>query len=307
MTRLRALWISCRPRQWIKNGFVLLPLVFGREVFEPSAWVRIAAACLGFCIVSSAVYLMNDVADRTQDRQHPFKRRRPVASGALPIPLALACGFGGAAVGILGAFRLQTEFGVIICLYLALNVLYGRWLRTVVILDVFCVSLFYVLRVTAGIFVLPVPVSYWMLLLTALLALFLALQKRRYELVQLQRRAAAHRAALTHYTLPLIDQMSISVTAAIFIVYILFVLDPAQIAKLGSHNMVYTIPLVAYGVFRYQYLVERRGRGGDSAEIVLTDRPMLATLLLWVLVCGLAMYSTGEWVRFPSRVAHGSH
>lgn len=294
-----ALWVSARPHQWIKNAFVFLPVLFAERVFDPTAWCLASATFLIFCLAASGVYLWNDVADRAQDRVHPLKKLRPVASGALPVSTALAWAglLAAAAVGL--AFAVRLSLGCSIVLYIALNVLYTRWLRALVIMDVFCIAALFVLRVVTGLVVLQVQFSYWMVILVALLALFLALNKRRYELTRLARRASEHRPVLQKYSIQLIDQMCAALMAAVIVAYILFTVDPRKVAKFGSHNLLFSTPFVCYGIFRYQYLVFKRGRGGDPAHIVLADRVMLANLVVWAVVCGLAVYARREWIPLP--------
>ena len=298
---LSALWISCRPRQWIKNTFVFLPVLFAKLVFVPGAWLKAAAVFVVFCVVSSGMYLWNDVMDRTQDRVHPLKRSRPIASGNLAPATALAWAVPCVTISLGCAFWIQQGLGVIVAMYVVCNLLYTKWLRNVAIVDVFTIAAFFVLRVVGGLVVLKVSFSYWMLIMTWLLALFLALNKRRYELVTLARRAPQHRRVLRQYNPALIDQMCAAITASVLIVYILFTLDPQEVEKLGSHNLAFSIPFVCYGVFRYQYLVFMRGRGGDPANILLADRAMWVNILLWALVCGAAIYTHREWLPFPSQ------
>ncbi len=297
--RLRDMWISARPRQWIKNVFVFLPLIFANLVFEGSAWLKAAVTFGVFCLASSGVYLWNDVIDRARDRLHPFKRHRPIASGKLPVAIAIAWATLCVTTAILLAFWVHVGFGTVIALYVGLNLLYTKWFRDMVIIDVFCIALFFVFRVVAGIFVLQVSFSYWMLILTALLALFLALNKRRYELVRLAKHAHAHRKVLLKYSPYYIDQMCAAIASAVMVSYILFTMDLRQVEKFGSYNLLFSVPCVFYGIFRYQYLVFKRGRGGDPAEIVLSDRAMLVNLLLWALLCGLAIYVRRPWTPLP--------
>lgn len=299
MEALRQLWISSRPQQWIKNTFVFLPVLFAQRLFDRAAWWTATLAFGVFCLAASGIYLWNDVADRAADRVHPLKRRRPVAAGTLSVSAALTAAvlcLGGA---ITAAYQLRPYFSTVVACYVVGNLLYTRWLRALVIVDVFCLAAFLVLRIVGGLVVLDVTFSYWMLILTALLALFLALNKRRYELVKLAARARAHRGVLAKYSPYFIDQMCAAITAAVMVVYILFTLDPREVAKFNSHNLVFSIPFVCYGVFRYQYLVFKRGRGGDPARIIWSDKVMLADVLLWAVVCGLAIYARQEWLPWP--------
>jgi 4-hydroxybenzoate polyprenyltransferase len=277
---------------------VFLPVIFGQRIFDADAWLNGLKMFITFCVAASSVYFWNDVADAESDQLHPVKRLRPIASGALAASTATAISAAGMALALIGGYGLSVWFGHVIALYIGLNVIYTKWFRDFVIVDVFCISFFFVLRVIAGPLVLQIPVSYWMIILTALLSLFMALNKRRFELVRLARRAQEHREVLEKYSAYFIDQMCAAITAAILVVYMLYTLDPRQVERFGSHNLVYSIPFVWYGVFRYQYLVFKKGHGGDPAAIVLSDRFMLLNVLLWVIVCAFAIYARREWVPF---------
>ncbi len=296
MRKLRYFWLSCRPKQWIKNTFLFLPLLFSGRLFDLSAWWKISTAFLVFCLVSSGVYLWNDVVDRKGDKSHPIKRLRPIASGKFSSSLALMAFVVLVVSALLIAFSLEKLYGFVILLYLGANFLYTVWFKKVVLLDVFSFAMFFVLRIVGGLFVLKVSFSYWMLILVALLALFLALNKRRYELVKLAKKARWHRGVLDHYDPYLIDQFCSAIVGAIVVIYCIFTIDSQQVIKFGSHNMVFSIPFVFYGLFRYQYLVLRRGRGGDPAEIILSDRGMIWNIVLWAVVCSLAIYTRTEWI-----------
>ncbi len=295
---LSLLWKEARPHHWIKNTFVFLPIIFGQRIFDWDAWLDGTKMFICFCIAASSVYLWNDVADAASDRLHPAKRTRPVASGELKPSIAIAAAAIGALLALIGAYGLQVWFGHVVAMYIVLNMIYTKWFRYFVIIDVFCISFFFVLRVIAAPLVLQVPVSYWMIILTALLSLFLALNKRRFELVRLADKAHEHREVLEKYSEYFIDQMCAAITAAILVVYMLYTMDSRQIERFQSHNLVYSMPFVWYGVFRYQYLVFKRGRGGDPAKIVLSDRFMLLNIILWVIVCALGIYSRLEWIPF---------
>lgn len=298
MSPILQLWKGARPRHWIKNTFVFLPVIFGRQIFHADAWLNGLKMFIAFCVAASAVYLWNDVADADSDRLHPVKRNRPVAAGALSARLALSVAAAFMAAALIGGYAVHVSFGHVIALYIGLNIVYTLWLRAFVIIDVFCISLFFVLRIISAPLVLQIPVSYWMIILTALLALFMALNKRRFELVRLARHEQKDSEISENYSVYYVDQMCAAITASILVVYMLYTLDSRQVERFQSHNLIYSIPFVWYGVFRYQYLVFEKGHGGDPADIILSDRFMLANVLLWVIVCSFAIYARREWLPF---------
>lgn len=277
---LRAL----RPAQWAKNVFVLAPLVFARRLEDTAALAAAAVAFAVFCAAASAIYLLNDLRDRDEDRRHPLKRRRPIASGALaPRPAGAVAGLLGAAAFAGGGYLGPTFLGLL-AIYLGLNLLYSSWLKRVVILDVMAVAAGYIIRVEAGAAAVGVEVSNWLLLCTTFLALFLVFSKRRHELTLLADGAVEQRAVLSHYSAAFLDQMINVVTASTVVAYALYAVDPATVARFGSDDLVVTVPLVLFGVFRYLYLIYQRPGRRNPTEVVLTDPPSLVNLLLWGLV-----------------------
>jgi 4-hydroxybenzoate polyprenyltransferase len=289
-----ALLESMRPRQWTKNFFVFPALVFAHKLSDESAVVWTLAAFIIFCFLSSSVYLLNDIADAEQDRQHPTKRHRPIASGRLPLAVALPFSMLLASFGIALSFAVNRPFVLYAALYLGLNILYSFSLKHTVILDVLVVAIFFVLRAVAGAAAINVDISHWLLICTFLLALFIALSKRRHELVLLDENASAHRASLTEYSPYLLDQMIAVVTASALMAYTLYTVDQDTVMKFGSDHLVYTVPFVAFGIFRYLYLIHQKGEGGDPDRIVVSDRPFLINFLLWAAVVAFALYLP-EW------------
>jgi 4-hydroxybenzoate polyprenyltransferase len=281
---------SLRPGQWTKNLFVFAGLIFGRQLENPVAVAQATAAFLIFCALSGVVYLVNDVADREQDRQHPIKARRPIASGTLPIPVALTAAgvIGTAALGL--AFTIRPMFGLVALIYIALLGLYSFTLKHVVILDVLTIAIGFVLRVAGGAVVIGVPMSHWLLVCTILLALFLALSKRRHELVLLADGATEHRRILQEYSPYLLDQMIGVVTASTLMAYIFYATSQETADKFGTSLLGLTIPFPLYGIFRYLYLVHQKAGGGSPSEMLLTDRPLLACVALWALAVIVIIY-----------------
>ncbi|HYO11681.1 MAG TPA: decaprenyl-phosphate phosphoribosyltransferase [Thermoanaerobaculia bacterium] len=287
---IRPLVTSLRPAQWAKNLFVLAPLVFGGLLLDPQAALRALLALAAFCAASSAVYLVNDLRDREEDRRHPLKRLRPLAAGTLAVPTAVA------AVVLLGAgaltlaLYLGTDFALILVAYLALNLLYTFWFKHMVILDVMSISLGFVLRVLAGAAALDVQVSRWLFLCTTFLALFLAFSKRRHEITLLAGEASGQRRVLDHYSPAFLDQMINVVTASSVVAYALYAVAPETVEKYHTEDLIYTIPLVLYGVFRYLYLMYQRPGERNPTEAILRDPPFLINMLLWGLAVVWIVY-----------------
>ncbi|MFB3880630.1 MAG: decaprenyl-phosphate phosphoribosyltransferase [Armatimonadota bacterium] len=285
-----ALLESMRPRQWTKNFFVFPAIVFAQKLDDEGAVVWTLAAFIIFCFLSSSVYIVNDIADAEKDRQHPTKRNRPIASGRLPVSVALPFSMLLAGFSVALAFAINRNFVLCAAIYLGLNLLYSFSLKHIVILDVVMVAIFFVLRAVAGAAAINVMISHWLLICTFLLALFIAMSKRRHELVLLEDNAASHRASLTEYSPYLLDQMIAVVTASTVMGYILYTVDQDTVLKFGTDHLVYTVPFVVYGIFRYLYLIHQKGEGGDPDRIVISDRPFLINFLLWAAVVVFALY-----------------
>ena len=271
---------------------IFAALLFGRRLFDAAAVADAAAGFAVFCGLSGAVYLINDVADREADRRHPLKKRRPIASGSLTVPAALGSAIALIGAGLAGAFLLGWRFGLVSAGYLGLLVLYSGLLKHIVILDVLTISVGFVLRAVAGAFAVGVEISQWLLVCTILGALFIALAKRRHELVLLADGAAGHRPILGEYSEHLLDQMIGVAAAATLVAYIFYTISPEtqQKLKFGTPWLELTIPFPIYGIFRYLYLVHRREGGGSPADLLLNDRPLLACVALWVLSMALIIY-----------------
>jgi 4-hydroxybenzoate polyprenyltransferase len=283
--------ISLRPAQWTKNLLVFAALVFAERLFEPRAVLLSVAAFAIFCALSGVVYLINDIADRRADREHPLKRRRPIAAGTLPVPLAATAAAVIAAAALLSAFALGWKLGLVAAGYIALQALYSGPLKHIVIIDVLALSIGFVLRAAAGAVAIDVVVSHWLFVCTILLAMFIALAKRRHELVLLADGAASHRPILGEYSPYLLDQMIGVVTASTLIAYIFYTISPETTQKFGTDLLGLTIPFPLYGIFRYLYLVHRREGGGSPAELLINDRPLLVCVMLWVAAVVLIIYA----------------
>jgi 4-hydroxybenzoate polyprenyltransferase len=281
--------LALRPRQWAKNVFVFAALVFAGRLADADSLMRVGLAFVIFCLLSSSVYLVNDVRDREADRLHPQKRRRPIAAGEILPGLAVAVAV-VLAVGALGAaFSLSPQFGQVAAGYVVLNLAYSFGLKRVVILDVMIVATGFLLRALAGALVIDVAISRWLVMCTGLLALFLGFVKRRQEVAAME--GASHtRAILKEYSLPFLDQMISVVTGATVVAYSLYAFSPEVAQKLGTTHLGLTIPFVLFGIFRYLYLVHQRGIGENPTAVVLTDIPLVLDVLLWALAVVVALY-----------------
>ena len=273
-----------RPVQWVKNVFVLAPIVFAEQLDESAVLERAVLAVVAFCLAASAIYLFNDLRDREEDRRHPLKRHRPIAAGTLPVPAAIAAAVGLAAGALALAFYFGVVFSLLLGVYLAVNLLYSSGLKQIVILDVMAVASGYVIRVLAGAEAIDVEVSRWLLLCTIFLALFLIISKRRHELVLLADEASEHRAVLDQYNPAFLDQMINVVTASTVVSYALYAVDADTVRRFGSDRLVYTVPLVLFGVFRYLFLIYQRQEKRNPTEAVLRDLPSVVNVMLWGLL-----------------------
>jgi 4-hydroxybenzoate polyprenyltransferase len=281
---------SLRPAQWVKNLVIFAGLIFGRRLFDPVALINAVSAFAVFCVLSGVVYLVNDIADRDTDRQHPHKARRPIASGALPVSVAATTALVLGSVGLAAAFAIGRAFAAVAIAYLSLLMLYSGPLKHIVIIDVLTIAIGFVLRAVAGAVAVNVEISHWLLVCTILLALFIALAKRRHEIILLAGSAANHRPILGEYSAYLLDQMIGVVTASTLIAYVFYTISPETQAKFGTPWLGLTIPFPLYGIFRYLYLVHQREGGGSPADLLLTDRPLLACVALWALAVALIIY-----------------
>lgn len=286
---LKALIEAMRPKQWAKNIFIFAPLVFDQKLFYPLYLARTVAGFVLLCLVSGAVYLMNDLVDVEKDRQHPRKCHRPIASGRLSPPLALSMAILIPLASLPLGFLLDPLFGGILLGYLLLQIAYSFVLKNAVIIDALSVAAGFVLRVAAGIPLVETErFSPWIYTCMGLLALFISFSKRRHELTLLGENADNHRESLGEYSVLLLDQFIIIVTAATLVAYTLYTFSAPNLPP--NHTMMLTVPLVLYAIFRYMHLVYVKGLGGEPEEIVLRDRPLQVGVLLWGLAVILIMY-----------------
>jgi len=270
-----------RPRQWVtKNVFIFAAIVFDKQLFVVDSFLRTLAGFALFCLISSSVYIFNDIADVEADRQHPEKKNRPIPSGKLPMSAAWTAGILLAAVTLAAGYLLAPSFAYVIGLYFLINVAYSKWLKHIPIIDVFIISAGFVLRVHAGVTLIQVErFSPWLYVVMTLLSLFLGFGKRRAELALLAQGAGSHRKVLEGYTLPLLDQYIMIVSGTTIVAYSLYTFSAPNVPK--NDSMMLTIPFVVYTIFRYLYLIEVKHAGGAPEEILLSDRPFQIAMLLW--------------------------
>lgn len=282
MNTLTALFKTMRPRQWTKNAFVFGALVFDRQLFILDSFLHTLAGFALFCLVSSAVYIFNDLADLENDRQHPEKRHRPLPSGQLSPRLAWIAAVLLLVIALSLGVLLSPAFAGVLVTYVVLMLLYSRWLKHIPILDVLTIAAGFVLRVHAGVTLIQVErFSPWLYVVTTLLALYLGFGKRRAELAMLVENAPAHRRVLDGYTLKLLDQYILLVSGTTIVAYSLYTFSAPNLPP--DHTMMLTIPFVLYGIFRYLYLIEVEHEGGAPEEILLSDRPLQLAILFWIL------------------------
>jgi 4-hydroxybenzoate polyprenyltransferase len=287
---LCALVESVRPAQWVKNGFVFAALIFSRSLTDWHRLERVAFAAVVFCLIAGAGYLLNDILDVAEDRQHPVKRSRPVASGRLSARTAAVAAALLALVALAGGWALDPEFFLVIAVYAVLNSLYSLLLKRVMLVDVFVIAAGFVLRVLGGGLVIHVEISAWLIVCTTLLALFLALTKRRHELVLLGSDASNHRLILANYSPYFLDQLIGIVTASTLMSYALYTLSADVATKFPGKRLELTIPFVLFGIFRYLYLVHQTSAGGNPTRLLLTDRVLLTVVLMWAAAVVLIIY-----------------
>lgn len=281
---MRAIIISLRPRQWTKNLVVFAGLIFSGNISNWSMQLKVWAAFAGFCAVVGAGYLLNDIIDREQDRAHPDKRSRPIASGQLASSTAAGIASALVVFALLGGYLVEPLLALYLVAYIILQLFYTLLLKQLVIIDVLVISAGFVLRAVAGAAIIHVVISPWLVICAMLLALFLALSKRRAELVLMEDDASVHRRNLRQYSIELVDQMTVVTAAATIVSYALY-----SFTAFDSSDMMLTIPFVLYGIFRYLYLVHKHLRGGSPEQVLLTDMPLLIDVILWVATAAMVL------------------
>ena len=287
---VKDLFISLRPKQWTKNVVVFAGLFFAGDVWKTS---KLALALLTFglfCLTSSSGYLLNDIFDREKDRLHPHKQLRPIAAGRISIKTAAFWAVILLAMALYFSYQVSYIFAVILSTYYLLTLFYSAYLKQIIIVDVMIIASGFMFRAIGGTLILGEEVSSWLIICTIFLALFLALSKRRSEVVSLGTNASSVRKTLGEYNSHLLDQMLNIVTAACLMSYALYTLDPSTVAKFGTRRLVFTLPFVIYGIFRYLYLVHNRNLGESPEQVILSDKPLLACIVLYGMSAALIIY-----------------
>jgi len=286
---IKVLLKTMRPRQWTKNVFIFAALVFDKQLLIPNSFLRTLEGVILFCLISSSVYIFNDLADIEADRQHPEKKNRPIPSGKLPVSIAWTAGIALILVSVGLGYLLSPAFSAVVAGYFVLNLAYSKWLKHMPILDVLIIAAGFVLRVHAGVTLISVErFSPWLYVVMTLLSLFLGFGKRRAELALLAHGAGSHRKVLDGYTLPLLDQYIMIVSGTTIVSYSLYTFSAPNVP--ANHSMMLTIPFVVYTIFRYLYLIEVEHAGGEPEEILLTDRPFQIAMGLWALTVLAVFY-----------------
>ena len=271
-----------RVRQWVKNIFLVFPLIFSGRFLEWKLWVDCWWGVIAFCLVSSGMYIINDIVDLKEDRLHAHKFNRPLAAGKIPVPSAVGIAAGVLALGLALSWEINREFFILATAYILLNTLYNLRAKHIVIVDVLMVAFGFQIRVLAGAAATHILPSLWLLMCVFVLALFLGFAKRRWEISNLESNASAHRAVLSHYTSYLLDQMIIISSTLSIVFYGLYTISTEVFQRIGGYGMFYSTPFVIYGIFRYLYLIHVRKLGGEPGDILLSDLPLLIDIILWV-------------------------
>jgi 4-hydroxybenzoate polyprenyltransferase len=279
-----------RPAQWVKNAFVLAPLVFSHRFFRAESLASAALAFVAFSIASSAAYVLNDILDRERDREHPLKSLRPVACGRVPVGNAAVFAALLAALALVFASALGGRFVAVLAAFLAVQVLYSTGLKALVVADVAAIALLFVLRAAGGVIAIEARMSPWLFLCTFLLAMFLGLGKRRHELALLKDEAGVHREVLGRYSVALLDRSITAVAATTILVYTIYTLWPSVEAKLGTERLYLTVPFVAFGLIRYLFLIYQRDEGGSPTDLLLADLPLQLGIAGWIVTVFLLLY-----------------
>jgi len=287
---LKYIFKAMRPKQWTKNAFVFAALIFDRKLFDLNSLERTLMTFGLFCLLASSVYLLNDIMDIEADRSHPVKKNRPIASGKLPISLAVIVAILLLAVALVGSYLLFIGTFFIFLIYFVLNLAYSKWLKHIAIIDVLVIAACFVLRVAAGVSVIQVErFSPWLYVVTTLFALYLGFGKRRAELsVLIPENTTSHRRVLAGYSIDFIDQLITIVSATTIIAYSLYTFSAPNLPE--NHTMMLTIPFVLYGIFRYLSLIQINKKGGEPEDLLLNDRPLQITIVLWGLAVILIFY-----------------
>lgn len=287
---LLLIWKSLRPQQWTKNLFVFAGILFSQNLFHLPYLIKVIITFFIFCLLSGSAYILNDLKDLENDQHHPMKSQRPIASKRLKTSHAIFSLIIFLFFSLTMSYHLRGYLFIVVLAYFLLQMAYSFYLKHIVILDIFALASGFLLRVIAGAVVINVEISSWLLICTILLSLFLGLSKRRYELVVIGENAQNHRKVLGEYSPYLLDQMISVVTASTVVAYSLYTMSDETIEKFGTKHLIFTIPFVLYGIFRYLYLIHKKEAGGNPENILVTDRPLMIDVLLWAVTVGIILY-----------------
>lgn len=287
---MTVLLAAMRPKQWTKNLVIFAGLIFSQNLFHPVYLRTSILAFIAFCLAASSVYLINDLKDIEQDRLHPIKKLRPLPSGKIKPGMAIPFSILLTVLSIALAFWLNRNYGILLLVYWVMMTIYSFKLKNLVIVDILVISFGFIIRAVSGAVVLDVMISRWLLGCAIFLSLFLILAKRRNEIVEMGQEAVNHRAILEEYGERFLDQMIAAVTACTIMSYVLYTVDPGTVEKFQTSGLVYTVPFVIYGIFRYLYLVYQKNMGGRPEMIFLADRPLLISVFLWIVVAMIIVY-----------------
>jgi len=279
---LKGIIISLRPTHWVKNLVVFAALIFAENYSDTDKVITTIIAFAAFCMASSSIYILNDIFDRENDKLHPIKSNRPIASGVVSIPTALILTLALLILSLLISYKINVSTMLLVLAYLVLNFAYSMYLKNLVIIDVMSISAGFVLRAAAGAVAISVPISPWLLVCTTLLALFLGFGKRRHEVQLLNESAVEHRKSLEYYSIPFLDQMISVVTASTVVSYALYTLSAETVEHFGTRWLILTLPFVLYGIFRYLFLIFQLEKGGNPTKLLATDLPLLINVALWL-------------------------
>ncbi|MFA5803498.1 MAG: decaprenyl-phosphate phosphoribosyltransferase [Melioribacteraceae bacterium] len=279
-----------RVPQWIKNFFVFIPVIYSRNLFHPDYLIKSLIAFIIFCLLSSVVYVINDIVDAEADRHHPLKKMRPIASGKISNANGITIAIILLALGLLLSIYTNPMFKIFALLYLVINIFYTFKLKHLVLLDIFSIAAGFMIRVTAGALIISVEISSWLILTTMFLSLFLAVMKRRSELVVVGDEQSSTRKVLEFYSTNFIDQMATIAAAGVIISYALYTVSLRTITVFQTEHLIYTTPFVVFGIFRYMFLVINHNKGENTTEIMVTDIPMIMNILLYSLTTIVIVY-----------------
>ncbi len=291
MHKIKLLWLSLRPKHWVKNFFIFAGPFFSLKMFNAYNLRQLLWGFLSWCLITSAIYLFNDIIDRRGDALHPDKKHRPLASGLLDVRLAYFFFFILTLFSIILSFRLNFIFATLIILYFLSNIFYSLYLKHIFILDVMCIAFGFVFRVISGAALINVGSSEWLIMCTFLLSLLLGFSKRQEEIASLGENAVYHRKVLKEYDKSLMQQYAPYILASSAIVcYMLYTVSAEAVRKFGTKNLIYTIPFVIYGLLRYIYVAYEKNKGADPTQVLFQDAPTVINILLWIITVGFIIY-----------------